>query len=152
IDGQPYFSMRYVEGPTLAALMAHGPLRPLDAARLLAAVSRAVHYAHQQGILHRDLKPSNILLQQFTAESAEDAEKTESNNRKGAEGAPPLPTSSAFSASSAVNLFPLVTDFGLAKRVTPADEGTAGAGLTRSGAIVGTPAYVAPEQVSGNRG
>jgi len=61
-DGQPYFSMKYIEGTTLAKLVAESPLPPREAARYLAIVSRAVHYAHQQGILHRDLKPSNVLI------------------------------------------------------------------------------------------
>ncbi|MFQ3649261.1 MAG: serine/threonine-protein kinase [Gemmataceae bacterium] len=61
-DGQAYFSMRLVEGETLAAHLARGPMRPRDAAALLAEIARAVHFAHVRGILHRDLKPSNILL------------------------------------------------------------------------------------------
>src|SRR5262249_26244623 len=61
-DGRAYFTMPYVEGQTLAALMARGPLRPRDAARHLAAVARAVHHAHEHGVLHRDLKPSNVLI------------------------------------------------------------------------------------------
>jgi serine/threonine-protein kinase len=61
-DGQPYLCMRYVEGTTLARLAADSPLPPREAARYVAEVARAVHYAHENGILHRDLKPANVLI------------------------------------------------------------------------------------------
>jgi len=121
--GRPFFSMRYVEGTTLARRIAEGPLPPRDAAALLIPVCRAVAEAHRRGVLHRDLKPSNILLD--------------------ADGRP------------------YVSDFGLAKRfaavsaepasatqetdVLPAASGS----MTHSGAIVGTPGYMAPEQAAG---
>lgn len=106
--GQPYFTMQYVEGQTLARRLADGPMRPREAAALLAPICQAIQVAHDFGILHRDMKPSNILI-----------------DRQGR---------------------PLVTDFGLAKRVTGDPQ------LTRSGAILGTPSYMAPEQAAGSRG
>lgn len=104
-EGQHYFSMKLVEGESLARGIDRFRADPKAAARVTATTARAVHYAHQRGILHRDLKPANILMD--------------------AEGRPH------------------VTDFGLAKRV----EG--GSDLTQSGAVMGTPSYMAPEQAAG---
>ncbi len=58
-DHRPFLSMKLIEGGTLDRLRLAGPEQ---AARLLAQLARAVHYAHQRGILHRDLKPSNVLV------------------------------------------------------------------------------------------
>jgi serine/threonine-protein kinase len=106
-DSQIFFSMQFIDGTTLSRRVAEGPLPPREAARIMAAVARAVQHAHDNGIVHRDLKPSNILLD--------------------ADGQPH------------------VTDFGLARRV----EG--GESLTRTGTIVGTPSYMAPEQAEGKK-
>ena len=103
-EGQHYFSMKLIEGGSLSQRLKSGPesLSLHAAPKLLATVARAVHHAHQRGLLHRDLKPGNVLLD--TAGQ------------------------------------PHVTDFGLAKRVESESD------LTHSGAVVGTPSYMAPEQ------
>src|SRR5262249_35013032 len=103
-DGRPYFSMKFIDGTNLGRAAAREPAGPRAVARLMADVARAVHHAHQRGILHRDLKPANILL--------------DKDGR------------------------PHVADFGLAKRV----EGDSAA--THSGAVTGTPSYMAPEQAA----
>lgn len=60
--GQPFFSMNYVEGRSLAELLHDGPLPPRRAAGYVKTIAEAVAYAHGKGILHRDLKPSNVLI------------------------------------------------------------------------------------------
>jgi eukaryotic-like serine/threonine-protein kinase len=63
LQGQQYYTMRLVDGPNLAQhLKRSGAAELRRAAECLAIVTRAVHYAHQRGVLHRDLKPANILL------------------------------------------------------------------------------------------
>jgi tRNA A-37 threonylcarbamoyl transferase component Bud32 len=123
--GLHYFSMKLIEGGSLSGCMErfHGDTRA--AVQLLQKVARAVHYAHQRGILHRDLKPANILLSRRASSLA-------CPQRVGKQGCLPYE--------------PMVTDFGLAKRV----EG--GSNLTQSGAILGTPAYMAPEQARADKG
>jgi len=61
-EGQHYFTMTMVEGQTLTTLARSGQIEPTEAARLIADVARAIHYAHEQGVIHRDLKPSNVIV------------------------------------------------------------------------------------------
>ncbi|HVK07899.1 MAG TPA: serine/threonine-protein kinase [Gemmataceae bacterium] len=128
-DGCPYFSMEYVPGGSLADLVAAGPVPPDEAARFVEQVARGAGFAHRHGLVHRDLKPANILLS-----SAEFA-------ARGADSGGPSALHTPHSA-----LVPKVADFGLAKRVGEGED----SGLTRAGAVIGTPNYMAPEQARGD--
>jgi predicted Ser/Thr protein kinase len=61
-EGRSYFSMDFIEGKNLSAVLKEGKLPPAKAAALLKTLAGAVHFAHQRGTLHRDLKPQNILV------------------------------------------------------------------------------------------
>lgn len=61
-EGQPYFSMEFVEGESLSFRLKRGPLEEHEAARLAHTLARTVAVAHERRVLHRDLKPSNIIL------------------------------------------------------------------------------------------
>ena len=61
-DKRPYLSLEFAEGGSLAQRLAEKPMAPREAAALVETLARAVHAAHQAGVVHRDLKPSNVLL------------------------------------------------------------------------------------------
>ena len=65
IDGQHFFSMDYVEGRSLAAVIREKPLPARAAATYCQGIAEAIAYAHGRGIIHRDLKPSNVLIDIF---------------------------------------------------------------------------------------
>lgn len=64
VKQQHYFSMEFIEGESLAALVMRGPLEPRRAAEIMSVACEAAGVAHEQGIVHRDLKPANIILDQ----------------------------------------------------------------------------------------
>ncbi len=119
-QGQLFLALELVEGGTLARRLAGNPQPGRESASLVETLARAMHHAHCQGIVHRDLKPANVLL--FAVQA----------------GAPD-------SASSVCleRLTCKITDFGLAKRLDQTSM------HTQTGAVVGTPSYMAPEQASG---
>ncbi|MFO0901305.1 MAG: protein kinase [Pirellulales bacterium] len=104
-DDTVYVASELVEGQSLADRLADQRLTAREAAELCRSIARALHHAHEQGVIHRDLKPENILL-----------------DRDG---------------------LPHIADFGLARRL--AGEST----LTLDGQLLGTPAYMSPEQARG---
>ncbi|MEV5383096.1 protein kinase [Streptomyces sp. NPDC052721] len=103
-DGRAYLVMELIEGPTLKARIAAGPLGPGETAALGADLARALAHAHGAGIVHRDVKPSNIILD--------------------ASGRPHL------------------TDFGISRLLDATTR-------TTTGTLIGTAAYLSPEQVLG---
>ena len=121
IDGLPFYTTPFVEGETLRArLQRYGALPVADVIRFLREIADGLAYAHARGIVHRDLKPDNVLL----------------------------------SGDHAV-----VCDFGVAKaksaaiaRAWPdAPSATSSLGDTTAlGVVLGTPAYMAPEQAAGD--
>jgi serine/threonine protein kinase len=118
-QGLPFFSLEYINGPTLAKRLSGTPQPARPSAELMETLAAAVHAAHQRGIIHRDLKPGNVLLATM-------------------DGRAP-------SATESQQLYGVakITDFGLAKRL----DGDAA--HTRTGSILGTPCYMAPEQATG---
>src|SRR5262249_35642945 len=106
-DDLPYLALEYVEGGSLHEKLAGQPMPAREAAGLAETLARAVHAAHQAGVIHRDLKPAHVLM-----------------TKDGG---------------------PKITDFRLARCL--GDD----RGMTASGAILGTPSYMAPEQAGGKR-
>ncbi len=106
--GRPYVAMELVDGRPIVAYATARRLGLTERIALMATVGRAVHHAHQKGVIHRDLKPANILVQDV-------------------DGRP----------------VPKLIDFGLAKA---AEGARAASGHSVWGQVLGTPAYMSPEQ------
>ena len=127
-----YIVSHYVEGVTLADWCRAGRFEPKCAAEIVATLAEAVQHAHSKGVIHRDLKPANILIQQQEGD--------------GRELDPGEPVARQQASDSPLILQPTslrITDFGLAKTLTDSDS------FTGTGAVIGTPAYMSPEQVAG---
>jgi CHASE2 domain-containing sensor protein/tRNA A-37 threonylcarbamoyl transferase component Bud32 len=128
--GTPYLVMELLTGPTLAELLRDsGPLPAARALPLLDAIAVAIDAAHAQGILHCDLKPGNVVLANEGA------------------GQPPVKVVDFGLAVIASSTAPLPAAPASALGTAPAAEGCER--LTATGALLGTPLYVAPEVVRG---
>src|SRR5262249_48108903 len=125
LDGICYLVMEFVNGSDLKGLLArHGPLPERLAVQIVRDVADALAAAHDRGIVHRDIKPGNILL---SAAPVGDESPAEAVVGMVASGCKPL-----------VKL----TDFGLARHIVQ----SVSLDMTRTGAMLGTPFYIAPEQ------
>ncbi len=119
VDDTDYLVMELLEGETLAARLARGPLPPADVLRLGAQIADALDQAHRAGVIHRDLKPGNVMLTRSGAKLLD------------------------FGLARATGTAGPVTGSGATK------SPTAAAPLTAEGTIVGTFQYMAPEQLEG---
>lgn len=126
-EGREFIAQEFCEGGSLADWLARhpGPLHPRSAALLVLALARATSYAHDSGVVHRDIKPANVLL--VPAPAGEEAT---------------LPGGQEIKGGCTVKL----ADFGLGK-LSDADSGDPLTQLTRTGSSLGTPVWMAPEQI-----
>jgi serine/threonine protein kinase len=120
-NGRPFLVSEFVDGITLDDLMTSERVEPKTAAELVAQLAEALDYAHSQCVVHRDVKPSNVMLEKPERIKNE----TDSERKKG-------------------RYVPRLMDFGLAKL----DDG--GLTMTVEGEVIGTPAYMSPEQARGD--
>jgi len=129
-QGQPFFSLEFVDGGSLDRRLNGTPLAARQAAQLVETIARAIEAAHQRGVIHRDLKPANVLLALDSQAQMPAADSKDFTNLATVH----MPLATAI---------PKITDFGLAKQLG------SGSDLSRSGAVLGTPSYMSPEQADG---
>jgi serine/threonine protein kinase/WD40 repeat protein len=143
-EGRPYFTMEYIAGPSLADILKGHPQDVAVAARLLETVARAVHAIHECGFIHRDLKPANILLQGSGIGGQESGIRRQETGVEGQDTGKRRRDLTDPCLLTPDSWLPKITDFGIAKHQDVERK------LTKTGAVLGTPSYMAPEQARGN--
>jgi eukaryotic-like serine/threonine-protein kinase len=142
-DDAFYLISELVHGETLAELLAAEALCDEEVLEIGVALAEALLHAHQRGVIHRDLKPQNVLVPLASAQPESEswdvrrASETRAQGRRGGGG--PEPCGQTPRSASPAKL----TDFGGA--LLAGEEG-----LTRTGDVLGTVAYMAPEQIEGH--
>src|SRR5262249_9322480 len=117
-EGQPYFSLEFVDGGSLDRRIQGTPQPPEESARLVHTLALALQSAHEKNVIHRDLKPANILLQTQERTTGDTGNTWKESKRNGLLLSSPAPRSRGYPAMSpVVPLLPKVTDFGLAKQL-----------------------------------
>ena len=126
-NGLVYIAMRLLSGRSFAdTLRMRGALPPSELVPIVEQIASALDYAHARQIVHRDIKPANILIEGL--EIGDGRRGTGHPNPQS-----PIPSPHA-----------VLTDFGIAKSLDPLASG-----LTVTGMLIGTPEYMAPEQITG---
>jgi hypothetical protein len=141
-EGIPFLVEDFVEGITLADLLTGERLPPRRAAEVVATIADALQYAHDQGVVHRDVKPSNIMLEARNQGSGISGQGSGVRSQT-ADGDQSLTPDPCPLTPVSCPVTPRLMDFGLARR----DEGEVT--VTLEGQVLGTPAYMSPEQARG---
>lgn len=143
IQGEPYIAMEYCAGGNLADRLRLSPLTPRAAAEIMRQVALGVAAAHRMQVIHRDLKPANVFLQSVVGLVRHPSSAREPDAPDWNQTSTSLTPSADHFSGGPIPIVPKVSDFGLAKLLDTES------GHTRTSTVLGTPAYMAPEQTMG---